>query len=397
VGRLAGGVAHDFNNLLTVILGHSDLMLSAMEPGDRRRHDLEDIREAGARAAVLTNQLLSFSHKKVLQPKVLNVNSAVANLTKMLGRLISSDIELLTRLHPEPWRTKTDPGQLDQVIINLALNARDAMPLGGKLILETANYRIHGSPLAEHPEVPPGEYVMLAVSDTGSGMDAETRSHLFEPFFTTKEPGKGTGLGLYTVYGITHQSGGHIAVNSEPGRGTTMKVFLPRAVEQSDALPQRDEYQPMPMGNETVLLAEDDERVRSLTASVLGQLGYQVLQATNGEEALETARAYHGEIHLLFTDMVMPKLGGSDLAMEIRRDRPAIRLLVCSGYTGDGVSQQGILDATVPFLQKPFTPRTLAIKVREALDGQVQGAWPAGPGSEAEGAGRNNPGVRHSA
>ena len=396
VGRLAGGVAHDFNNLLTVILGHSDLTLAAMEPGDRRRRDIEDIREAGARAAVLTNQLLAFSRKQVLQPKVLNVNHALTNLTKMLRRLISSNIELVTRLHPEPWRAKVDPGQLDQVILNLVLNARDAMPLGGELILETGNHQIHDSQLTEHPEVPPGEYVMLVVNDTGSGMDAETRSHLFEPFFTTKEPGKGTGLGLSTVYGIIRQSGGHIAVSSEPGRGTTMKVFLPRAIEQSEAVPQRNEYQPLPVGNETVLLAEDDERVRSLTASVLGQLGYEVLEAADGEAALEVARGYRGEIHLLFTDMVMPKLGGNDLAAVIRRDRPAIKLLVCSGYTGDAADQQGALDPSIPFLQKPFTPRSLAAKVREALDGSVESAWPQGPGGDAERGARNDPGVRHS-
>ncbi len=328
---------------------------------------------------------------------MLNVNTAVANLTKMLGRLISSNIELVTRCHPEPWHTKVDPGQLDQVILNLALNARDAMPLGGKLILETANYRVHGKQLAELPEVPQGEYVMLAVSDTGSGMDAKTRSHLFEPFFTTKEPGKGTGLGLSTVYGIIRQSAGHIAVYSEPGRGTTMKVFLPRAEEPSEAVPQCDDYQPLPMGNETVLLAEDDERVRSLTASVLGQLGYQVLAAANGEEALEIARQHHGEIHLLFTDMVMPKLSGDDLAAEIRRDRPAIKLLVCSGYTGDAAAHQGVLDPSIPFLQKPFTPRALAVKMREALDGSVQGAWRKGPQSEAERFGRSDPGIGSSA
>ena len=397
VGRLAGGVAHDFNNLLTVILGHSDLALSGMETGDRRRRDIEDIREAGARAAVLTNQLLAFSRKQVLQPKVLNVNNAVANLTKMLGRLISSNIELVTRFHPEPWRTKVDPGQLDQVILNLALNARDAMPLGGTLVLETGNYKIHSGRLTEHPEVPPGDYVMLAVSDTGSGMDAETRSHLFEPFFTTKEPGKGTGLGLSTVYGIIRQSGGQIVVSSEPGRGTTMKVFLPRAIEKSEAVPQRDEYQPLPLGNETVLLAEDDERVRSLTASVLGQLGYQVLEAADGEAALQIARGHRGEIHLLFTDMVMPKMGGNDLAAEILRDRPAIKVLVCSGYTGDAAAPQAVLDPSVPFLQKPFTPRTLAVKVREALDGRAEGAWPKAPGGEAERGDRNDPSIRHSA
>jgi PAS domain S-box-containing protein len=396
VGRLAGGVAHDFNNLLTVILGHSDLVLSAMGPHDRRRRDIEDIRDAGARTAVLTNQLLAFSRKQVLQPKVISMNSAVANLTKMLGRLISSNIELVTHCEEHPWHTKVDPGQLDQVILNLALNARDAMPLGGRLVVETANYSVEGEQLVEHPEVPPGDYVMLAVSDTGSGMDAETRAHLFEPFFTTKAQGKGTGLGLSTVYGIVKQSGGFIWVYSEPNRGTVVKVCLPRTKEQGEASRARDEYQPLPLGSETVLLAEDDDRVRRLTASVLSQLGYTVIEAADGEEALEVARRHHGEIHLLLTDIVMPKKCGNDAAAEIWRDRPGIRVLFSSGYTGDVVAQQGPLDSSIPFLQKPFTPRTLAVKVREALDGRVQSAWGEGTGPQAEGF-RRDPGIGHSA
>jgi two-component system, cell cycle sensor histidine kinase and response regulator CckA len=241
--------------------------------------------------------------------------------------------------------------------------------------------------------MPPGDYVMLTVSDTGSGMNAETRSHLFEPFFTTKTPGRGTGLGLSTVYGIVRQSGGHITVTSEPGTGTIMKVYLPRTLEAGEAAPSRDEYQPLPMGNETVLLAEDEEGVRSLTASVLGQLGYQVLQAGDGEEAVAVARAYRGEIHLLLTDIVMPKRNGNELAADIRRDRPAIKVLFSSGYTGDVVAQQGALDPTVPFLQKPFTPRTLAVKVREALGCRVLAAWPDGQNSEAELFRRAGPGI----
>ncbi len=397
VGRLAGGVAHDFNNLLTVILGHSDMVLSAMDAHDRRRRDIEDIRDAGARAAVLTNQLLAFSRKQVLQPKIINVSHAVASLTKMLGRLISSNIELVTRCDEDTWLTKVDPGQLDQVILNLVLNARDAMPLGGRLVLEASNRRIDGRQPVEHPEVPPGEYVMLAVSDTGSGMDAETRSHLFEPFFTTKALGKGTGLGLSTVYGIVRQSGGYIWVYSAPNRGTIVKVYLPRAAEQAEAKKPRQEYQPLPLGTETVLLAEDDERVRRLTASVLDQLGYTVLEAADGEEALEAARRHEGEIHLLFTDMVMPKKCGNEIADEIRRSRPGIKVLYSSGYTGDLVAQQGALDPAIPFLQKPFTPHTLAIKVREALDGEVEGIWPEGKGSQAERRAKGDPGVSHTA
>jgi len=403
VGRLAGGVAHDFNNLLTVILGHSDMVLSAMDPHDRRRLDIEDIRDAGARAAMLTNQLLAFSRKQVLLPKILNVSNAVASLAKMLGRLINSNIELVTRCDEDAWLTKVDPGQLDQVILNLVLNARDAMPLGGRLTLETENLKIDDQQREDDDrqrvdhEVPPGDYVMLAVSDTGSGMDAETRSHLFEPFFTTKALGKGTGLGLSTVYGIVRQSGGYIWVYSEPNRGTTVKVYLPRAAGQTEVSRPRNDYQPLPLGSETVLLAEDDERVRRLTVSVLGQLGYTVLEAADGEEALEVARRHEGEIHLLFTDIVMPRMCGNEIAGEIRRDRPGIKVLYSSGYTGDVAAQQGALDPTIPFLQKPFTPRTLAVKVREALDGSAEGAWPEGKGSQADQLKRSDPGVSHTA
>ncbi|HYL38370.1 MAG TPA: response regulator, partial [Bryobacteraceae bacterium] len=317
VGRLAGGVAHDFNNLLTVILGHSDLVVSSMDPSDRRRRDIEDIREAGARAAVLTSQLLAFSRKQVLQPKILNLNTAIANLTKMLGRLISSNIEIVTRCDTELWLARVDPGQLDQVILNLALNARDAMPLGGKLIIETANQSFEGPQISGEAQIPAGYYAMLGVSDTGCGMDAETRSHLFEPFFTTKVQGKGTGLGLSTVYGIVHQSGGYITVYSEPGRGTSVRVYLPRVAEAGDTAREPEEEQGLPVGTETILLAEDEERVRSLAASLLGQQGYQVIEACDGQEAIEKARLFQGDIHLLLTDIVMPKMSGKELADEL--------------------------------------------------------------------------------
>jgi PAS domain S-box-containing protein len=369
VGRLAGGVAHDFNNLLTVILGHSDLAITTLDLNDRLRRDLEDIREAGTRAAVLTHQLLAFSRKQVLQPKVLSLNAAITNLTKMLGRLITSNIEIVTRCEAELWSAKVDPGQLDQVILNLSLNARDAMPLGGKLIIETANRRFEGEQISGQVQIPPGQYVMLAVSDTGCGMDAETRSHLFEPFFTTKTEGKGTGLGLSTVYGIVRQSGGHIAVYSEPGHGTTVKVYLPRAGESADTGALGEDTAPLPVGTETILLAEDEDRVRSLTVAVLTQQGYTVIEACDGQEALALAREYRGEIHLLLTDIVMPRLSGKDLADQLRRDRPGLRVLLSSGYTGDTVMQQGVMDASIPFLQKPFTVRTLTLKVREVLDG----------------------------
>ena len=395
VGRLAGGVAHDFNNLLTVILGHSDLVISALGPNDRVRRDLEDIRDAGARAAVLTSQLLAFSRKQVLQPKVLDCNTAIANMTKMLSRLISSNIEIVTKCEADLWRAKVDPGQLDQVILNLALNARDAMPLGGKLIIETANRRFEGEQFSGQQQIPRGNYVLLAVSDTGCGMDAETRSHLFEPFFTTKMPGKGTGLGLSTVYGIVRQSGGHIAVYSEPGHGTSVKVYLPRVVGAGEAAGPSEDGTPLPAGTETILVAEDEDRVRSLTVAVLAQQGYTVIEACDGDEAKALAREYDGEIHLLLTDVVMPKMSGKELADELRRERPNLKVVLCSGYTGDTVMQQGVLDTATPFLQKPFTLRSLAVTVREVLDAGSVGAIAKGMRNEA--ARGDNTGARHTA
>ena len=395
VGRLAGGVAHDFNNLLTVIIGHSDLAISSLNPGERLRRDLEDIREAGARAAVLTSQLLAFSRKQVLQPKILDCNIAITNMTKMLGRLISSNIEIVTKREAELWRAKVDPGQLDQVILNLALNARDAMPLGGKLIIETANRRFEGEQFSGQQQIPPGQYVLLAVSDTGCGMDAETRSHLFEPFFTTKIAGKGTGLGLPTVYGIVRQSGGHIAVYSEPGHGTSVKVYLPRVVGAGEAVSLCEEGAPLPVGTETILIAEDEDRVRSLTVAILAQQGYTVIEACDGEEARGLAKQYDGEIHLLLTDVVMPKMSGKELGDALRRDRPGIKVLLCSGYTGDTVMQQGVLDNSTPFLQKPFTLRSLAVAVRQALDAGALGPFAKRLASETMRGG--NTGARHTA
>ena len=396
VGRLAGGVAHDFNTLLMVILGHSDLAISTLSPNDRLRRDLEDVREAGARAAVLTSQLLAFSRKQVLQPKVLDCNTAIANMTKMLDRLISSNIEIVTKCDADLWRAKVDPGQLDQVILNLALNARDAMPLGGKLMIETANRRFEGEQFSGEQQIPPGHYVLLAVSDTGCGMDAETRSHLFEPFFTTKVQGKGTGLGLSTVYGIVRQSGGHIAVYSEPGHGTSVKVYLPRVAAAGESAAPSEEGAPLPVGTETILIAEDEDRVRSLAVAVLTQQGYTVIEACNGDEALALAREYEGEIQLLLTDLVMPKMSGKELADEIRRHRPGIKVVLCSGYTGDTVMQQGVLDASIPFLQKPFTLRSLTVKVREVLDAGAGGPLVKGLGG-CDTARGGSSGARHTA
>jgi len=301
---------------------------------------------------------------------VLNVNTAVANLTKMLGRLISSNIELVTRCHPEPWRTKVDPGQLDQVILNLALNARDAMPLGGKLILETANYRVHGKQLAELPEVPQGEYVMLAVSDTGSGMDAKTRSHLFEPFFTTKEPGKGTGLGLSVIYGFVKQSGGHVTVYSEVGRGTTVNLYLPRiAMERERTASSRQPTPAAQRTGETILLVEDNTDVRSLTTKRLQNLGYVVVEAASGARAVEVLRS-GAKIDLVFSDVVMPGgISGFDLADWVRQNAPDVPMLLASGFAEDVARAGEAPAAELEILRKPYTGAELARALRAALDG----------------------------
>ena len=377
VGRLAGGVAHDFNNLLTVIIGHSDLAMSGLDENEQRHRDIEQIRAAGERAAILTNQLLAFSRKGVLQPKVVDVNSAVTSLSKMLGRLIHADIELVTRLDPRPAHVKIDPGRLDQVILNLAVNARDAMPLGGKLIIETSNRKFEAEGTGDYASIQPGSYVMLSVTDTGCGMDAETRSHLFEPFFTTKAPGKGTGLGLSTVYGMVHQSGGHIFVQSEAAQGSTFKILLP----SYQGPPVPTERPPLsgtlPEGNETVLLVEDEDRVRSLASIILRQFGYTVLEATDGQEGLNLALRYEGDIHLLLSDIVMPKMGGKDLAEKLMHERPGLKVLFCSGYTEDPLGQSSVLQTKVPLLQKPFTPRTLADAVRQALSSAPEPSNPA--------------------
>ncbi|HXI38692.1 MAG TPA: response regulator [Bryobacteraceae bacterium] len=397
VGRLAGGVAHDFNNLLTVILGHSDLALSNLDPNDPRRRDIEDIREAGARAAVLTSQMLAFSRKQMLQPKVFSIDTAVANLIKMLGRLITSNIEIVTRHATETWQVKMDPGQLDQVILNLALNGRDAMPLGGQVVIETMNRRIERGQINQHSDAPAGDYVVLSVSDTGTGMDTETRSHLFEPFFTTKMPGKGTGLGLATVYGIVRQSGGYISVESELGRGTTVEVHLPRSLEAGETARPRAESGPLPVGNEVILLAEDEERVRSLTARVLAQQGYKVIEACDGQAALEIAERCAGEIHLLVSDIMMPRVSGPELAETLRRTRPGIKVLLISGYTGGAVAHAGGLNPTIPLLQKPFTPRTLSLKVRETLDATAADGLPEDLTDGATRPAADNPPLRYPA
>ena len=369
VGRLAGGIAHDFNNLLTAVSGYSELLLTQLAEGDPRRESAEEIRQAGSRAAALTRQLLAFSRRQVLEPRVLDLNAVIAGMERMLRRVIGEDVELTTALEPELWRAKADPGQIEQVILNLVVNARDAMPRGGRLTVETANVELDEEFAGLYATVQPGPHVMLAVSDTGVGMDAELQARLFEPFFTTKERGKGTGLGLSTTYGIVKQSGGSIWVYSEPGHGTTFKIYLPRCEE-----PLEDLVAPVPpkapaSGTESVLLVEDEPEVRRLVEKLLGLRGYRVLSAASPAEAIAMARRHEAPIELLLTDVIMPGMNGRELARILAETRPRMRVLYMSGYTDAAISQQGILAPGTAFLSKPFTPDVLARKVREVLDG----------------------------
>lgn len=369
VGRLAGGIAHDFNNMLTVINGYSALTLRRLKDGDPLRQNIEEIKQAGERSAALTYQLLAFSRKQILKPKVLYFNQIIADTTKMLNRLIGEDIQLCTILNPDAGPVEVDPGQLSQVIMNLAVNARDAMPQGGKITIETNNFYLDEAYARLHIGVIPGDYVVLAVSDTGTGIDEETQQHIFEPFFTTKEVGKGTGLGLATVYGIVKQSGGNIWVYSEVGLGTTFKIYLPRAVEQSEAAEIRNTFDELPKGEETILLVEDEDLVRTMTRQVLEMCGYIVLEAGNGVEALSICEKHDCQIDLMITDVVMPLMGGRELAERFVQTYPEIRVLFTSGYTDDAVVRQGVIEAGTNFIEKPFSPDTLAQKVRAILDG----------------------------
>ena len=370
VGRLAGGVAHDFNNLLTAIFGYADLMADELPQEGRVRQDLEEIRKAAVQAASLTRQLLAFSRQQVLQPVVLDLNALLQDMEKMLGRLIGEDVELRLKLSPEVGHVRADPGQLQQVIMNLVVNARDAMPKGGVLMLETANVELTAQMAELNQSVVPGPYVMLAVSDTGIGMDAKTRAHIFEPFFTTKEKGRGTGLGLSTVYGIVQQSEGYIWVYSEPGAGTTFKIYLPRVDAPLEGLGMAREGATLLTGTETILIAEDDATLRPLVKGLLERQGYRVLEAANTDEALAIAIDHVSPIHLLITDVVMPGASGRELARRLAHLRPEIRVLYVSGYTDDAIVHHGMLEPGLSFLQKPFTPSALARKVREVLDAE---------------------------
>jgi PAS domain S-box-containing protein len=368
VGRLAGGVAHDFNNLLTAIFGYAELLgeeLGADHPG---REDLKEIRTAATRASALTRQLLAFSRQQVLQPVVLNLNDVVENVEKMLHRLLGEDVELAAHLARDAGNVKADAGQIEQVIMNLAVNARDAMPTGGKLTIETANAELDAGYAEQHQPVVPGRYVMLAVSDTGVGMNEATKGKVFEPFFTTKEAGKGTGLGLATVYGIVKQSGGYIWLYSEPGKGTTFKIYLPRVDAPRDAPVGVPEPAGTVTGTETILVAEDDPLLLPLATELLTKHGYRVITARDPAEALAAARGHRGDIHLLVSDVVMPGGGGFQLAQQLLAERPGLKVLYMSGYTDEAVVRHGLLERGTNFLQKPFTPAVLARRVRDVLD-----------------------------
>jgi hypothetical protein len=367
VGRLAGGVAHDFNNMLTVIAGYNRMILDELSTLDPLRGYAEEILKAADRAGALTNQLLAFSRRQIMQPRVISVNAVMTQTQKMLQRLIGEDVQLVLNLGVNVGNIRADPGHVEQAIVNLALNARDAMPLGGRLTIETSNTILDENYARTHMGVKPGDFTMIAVSDNGHGMDAETRRHIFEPFFTTKEKGKGTGLGLATVYGMVKQAGGDIWVYSEPGQGTTFKLYFPHVLEPLSESSGSDGSPDRRSGGETVLVVEDEQAVRDLTVRILQQLGYTILAASGGAEALEICQTHAGHIDLLLTDVVMPNMSGRQLADHIQASRPRTKVLFLSGYTENTVVHHGVLDAGVDFLPKPFSRENLSKKLREVL------------------------------
>jgi len=368
VGRLAGGVAHDFNNLLTVITGYADLLLSGTDLTDPQRTALQQIRRSAERGGSLTHQLLAFSRRQPMESRALHINALVVQIEKMLRRLIGEDIELVTLAAAGEDLVEADASRLEQVIMNLAVNARDAMPSGGKLTIETASVKLDAEFSALQLGLPAGRYAMLAIADTGTGMSEETLSHVFEPFFTTKGSGRGTGLGLATAYGIVRQSGGAIRITSELGKGTVARIYLPLLEAKTPTAAEEGSPREAPTGFETILLVEDEARVRKLILDVLTSRGYKVLEATRGEEALRLVRQHRGDIHLVLVDVVMPEMSGPDVVRQITALRPKIRVLYMSGYTDEAIVHHGILESSVAFLQKPFLPDELARRVREVLD-----------------------------
>jgi two-component system cell cycle sensor histidine kinase/response regulator CckA len=371
IGRLAGGIAHDFNNLLSVVLGYAEMLLQQMPEEDKGRAYVEEIERAGSRASELTHQLLAFGRRQVLKPTHIDLNAVVFRIERMLSRLLGEDIELTLQPGLNLGTVKADPSQVEQVLMNLIVNARDAMPRGGVLTLKTDNCQLDQSFAAAHLGAAPGDFVRLTVQDTGIGMDKATQAQIFEPFFTTKEPGRGTGLGLSTVFGIVRQSGGFISVTSSPGCGASFEVYLPRVAGAPAEVPRQLAAPQSVRGSETILLVEDEEQVRTFAAKCLRQLGYQVIEADGPAQALRSAEAHAAVIHLLLTDVIMPERAGGELATELLQQRPQLRVLFMSGYTDDAVARHGVPSSAVAFMQKPLTPNLLARRVRETLDAET--------------------------
>ncbi|MEZ4528441.1 MAG: ATP-binding protein, partial [Desulfobacterales bacterium] len=368
VGRLAGGVAHDYNNMLSVILGYTEMALENLEPGDRLHSDLEEILKAARRSADITRQLLAFSRQQTIEPRMIDLNETVGSMLKMLRRLIGENIELSWHPGENLRPVCMDPTQLDQILVNLCVNARDAISDVGKISIETAAKNFDEDYCADHAGFVQGDFVLLSVSDDGCGMDRATLDKIFEPFFTTKETGRGTGLGLATVYGIVRQNSGFVNVYSEPGRGTTFRIYLPRHEVAAEQMRKKDSAESDMRGSETILLAEDDQMILRMTAMMLERLGYKVLAAGSPGQAIDLAGEHAGRIHLLITDVIMPDMNGRDLSERIQSLCPGIRVLFMSGYTADVIAHRGVLDKGVNFIHKPFARQELAVRVRDALD-----------------------------